>query len=147
MNRYLTSTCAAVALVCTASMSLAGGWGGRSDPGSKAIASARAASAAHASASQQQGQIASVVNAPVYNETVQAPSMAAGGCDTSFSLGTDGTNSGVPIPLAIGACWKSGTGKSVDVALAYGALGYEAEGKQILDNTPVARRARRRAGN
>lgn len=147
MNRYLISTCAALALVCTASMSLAGGWGGRDDPGSSAIASARAASAAHASANQQQGQVASVVNAPTYNEVSQAPSIAAGNCDAALSLGTNGTMSGNLIPLSVGGCWQTRTGNAVRVGALLIQAGAVDDAVMILNNTAVARRARRAAGN
>lgn len=107
-------------IVGTASMSLAGGHKPRPDPAARAEARAMAHAAARASANQSQGQaqqqgqmqgqVASVTNAPVYNEAVQAPSVSvANACGVGFSFGTSGTMSGVHIPVSAGVTFESRT--------------------------------------
>ena len=135
----------------TASMSLAGGWGGKDAARADAHATASSWSSANQaqgqSQNQAQGQIANVTNAPVYNEAVQAPSIAAGNCDAALSLGTNGTLSGNAIPLSVGGCWQTRTGNAVRVGALLIQAGATDDAIMILNNTAVAKRARRAAGN
>lgn len=127
MKRYLISLFTLL-FIGTASMSLAGGWGGRDDPGSSAIASARASANQGQSQGQNQnqgqGQAQGIYNNQTYNEAVQAPSVSvANACGVGFSFGTSGTMSGVYIPISAGVTFESRTCVILREAVFFAEMG------------------------
>lgn len=135
MKRILLS----LALIAgSATMSLAGGWGGRDDPGASATASARASAnqaqgqsqhqgqnqGQSQSASSNQGQAQGIYNNQTYNEAVQAPSVSvANACGVGFSFGSSGTMSGVYIPISAGVTFESRTCVILREAVFFSEMG------------------------
>lgn len=95
-----------------------GGQGGAGGAGGSATASASASSNVNnwntnnqnqgQNQSQGQGQQQAINNNQTYQEAPAAPSVStANNCAVGASLGVSGTNSGVYVPLSIGATWQS----------------------------------------
>ena len=139
-----------IILLTTAIIALAGSasaWG-TTNNGGDASASANANQGQNQGQLQGQGQVQgqAINNNQVYQEASQAPGIAAGNCDAALSIGTNGTLSGNLVPLSAGGCWQTHTGNSGRIAALYIAAGANAQAIQVLDNTNVAKRARRATG-
>lgn len=122
MKRILLST---ALILGTASMSLAGGWGGKDSARSDRQHQNQGQNQGQSQGQNQgQGQIANVSNAPVYNEAVTAPSMSvANACGVGFSFGSSGTMSGVYVPVSAGVTFESRTCVILREAVFFAEMG------------------------